>query len=270
MLSSKPFLKWAGGKQRLLPQYAPYFPGRFGRYFEPFLGGGAVFFHLRPATAFLSDLNAELVNTYVVVQGQLEALIPALQAHRNEKDYYYMVRQWDRPDGRIPLHHMSDVARAARFIYLNKTAFNGLWRVNSQGQHNVSFGSYRNPTICNVDRLQQASAALQGVVVQTADFRQAVAEAREGDLVFFDPPYWAGFTAYTGAGFGLDDHTALAHLFRALDKRGCLLMLSNSNTAVIRELYAGYRHVEIQARRNINCDGNGRGAVTELLITNYV
>lgn len=266
-----PFLKWAGGKSRLLKQYAPYFPARdqIRRYYEPFIGSAAVFFHLQPANARLSDVNEKLVEVYRVVQQDVEALIEVLKGHKNDRDYYYQIRGQD--PGKL-----SPVERAARLIFLNKTCYNGLYRENRKGDFNVPFGRYKNPTICDRARLRKASLGLQGVELQVADFSCSVAKASAGDFVYFDPPYiplnsTSNFTSYNRFGFGLDDQRRLAETIHQLTGRGCKVMLSNSGVPLVYELYGsrGYRFITIQARRNINSKAERRGAITELLIINY-
>jgi DNA adenine methylase len=270
-IDAAPFLKWAGGKSRLLKQYTPYFPpsDQIRRYFEPFIGSAAVFFHLQPADACLSDVNEKLIEVYQVVQQDVAALIEVLDTHKNEKDYYYCVRGQD--PGKL-----SPVERAARLIFLNRTCYNGLYRENRKGEFNVPFGRYKNPTICDRKRLRKASRALQGVELQVADFTRSVAPAAAGDFVYFDPPYvplssTSNFTGYNRFGFGLEDQRRLAETAHQLTGRGCNVMLSNSDTPLVHELYGqrGYRFIPIQARRNINSKAERRGAITELLILNY-
>ncbi len=271
MQTAIPFLKWAGGKRRLLAQYQPYFPLKndIERYFEPFIGSAAVFFHLRPDKAHLADVNPKLVEIYSIVQNSVGQLIKALGRHRNERDYYYEIRAQDPAQ-------LDPVERAARLIYLNRTCYNGLYRENRSGRFNVPFGRYKNPTICDSNRLEKASAALQGVKLQVADFEEAVASAGPRDFVYFDPPYapltaTSNFTSYNRHGFGLQDQRRLAQVFHDLSDRGCRVMLSNSSTPLIRELY-GHDHarlISIQARRSINSKGHKRGPVQELLIINY-
>ncbi|MCI0393346.1 MAG: DNA adenine methylase [Chloroflexi bacterium] len=263
-----PFLKWAGGKSQLLKQYQEYFPGRgqIGRYFEPFIGSAAVFFHLQPAQARLSDVNGHLVEAYQVVQKDVDGLIEALRVHQNDKEYYYQVRAQDPAA-------MEPVERVARLIFLNKTCYNGLYRENGQGKFNVPFGRYKNPTICDEERLRTASKALQGVEICQADFARAVEEAAAGDFIYFDPPYsplspTSSFTSYHQYGFSSEEQQRLAETFHCLAQRGCIVMLSNSSTSLVRQLYEGhsYQLIEIQARRSINSKADGRGPVTELLI----
>jgi DNA adenine methylase len=274
-----PFVKWAGGKGQLLPQFQPHFPARFECYIEPFVGGGAVFFHLYnegrlpDKQVVLIDHVEELINGYRVVQSQVEALIEELERHEPYKldaNYYYRVRAWDRhPE----YGQRSDVERAARFLFLNRTCYNGLYRVNRKGQFNVPFGRYDNPTVCNADNLRAASQALQGVIVELGDFDRCLEWAGPGDLVYLDPPYHplsdtSSFTSYTSAAFDVEDQRRLADLFRELDSRGCQVMLSNSCTPLIRELYKGYEQVEVQAIRAISSKVDERGAIPELLVMN--
>jgi DNA adenine methylase len=272
--AARPFLKWAGGKQQLLAELARFYPPpQAGQaYHEPFLGSGAVFFHaranLRPGRALLSDSNRELINAWKAVQRQVEAVIRALDAHRraHSEAHFYEVREQD------PAALGSPAARAARFIYLNKTCFNGLYRVNSRGLFNVPMGSYRKPAILDADRLRAASAALAGAELRAGPFTGVLARAQPGDFVYFDPPYvpvssTAYFTAYTEGLFGPDDQRRLADVFRELAARGCHVLLSNSDTAEVERLYAGFTIERVRARRNINSRSDRRGAVNELVVT---
>jgi DNA adenine methylase len=274
-----PFVKWAGGKSQLLRQFEPYFPVQFGRFIEPFVGGGAVFFHLHSQRRLqgkevvLIDHLEELVNCYRVIQGRVEDLVAALGAHEPHKldaDYFYEVRGWDREPRYA---QRSDVERAARFIFLNRTCYNGLYRVNQRGQFNVPFGRYRNPTICDSENLRAVSQALEGVMLVAGDFECALDLAKAGDLVYLDPPYHpvsetARFTHYTAADFVATDQQRLADLFGRLGRLGCQLMLSNSDTALVRELYKSYDQVRLEAIRAINSNGKGRGTIAELLVMN--
>ncbi|MDN5345013.1 MAG: adenine methylase [Clostridia bacterium] len=263
----RPPVKWAGGKSQLLPQLDPLFPAGFNLYLEPFVGGGAVFFHLRPPAAVLFDNNRELLNFYQVVRDNLEPLLVDLKRHRNEREYYYAIRAQDPEE-------MDPISRASRFLYLNKTAYNGLWRVNRLGQYNVPFGRYKNPRIVDEENLRAVQAALQGARIIPGDFSQVLQYARPGDFVYLDPPYQpvsatAYFTSYTATAFSEEDQERLAGVFRALDRRQCQVMLSNSDTDLIRKLYRGYDIQEVSARRAINCRPERRGPVTELVIRNY-
>lgn len=274
--NAKPFLKWAGGKQRLLAQYEEFFPDRPARYFEPFVGGGAVFFHFwntgrLPENVYLFDNNRELINAYRVVRDDLEALLDLLAIHKeyHGKEYYYRIRKLDRQDVEL-----SDVERAARTIYLNKTCYNGLYRVNQKGQFNVPIGRYKNPRIRDEESLRAAGAALQGVHVEARDFRSVVEPAQAGDFFYFDPPYdplskTANFTSYTAGDFDDEDQRDLARVFTQLTEKGCLCMLSNSCTAFIRRLYEDFRIETVSASRAISSDPNGRGSVQEVVVLNY-
>ncbi|MGW8318192.1 MAG: DNA adenine methylase [Candidatus Promineifilaceae bacterium] len=270
VIEAAPFLKWAGGKSQLLDQYTPYLPPRerIGRYYEPFIGSAAVFFHLQPVRACLADVNDKLIEIYQVVQQEVESLIQALKGYENERDYYYRVRAMKPAE-------LDPVQRAARLIYLNKTCYNGLYRENKKGEFNVPFGRYKKPTICDAPRLRAASRALQGVTLRVADFEQAVDGAGPGDFVYFDPPYvplnaTSNFTSYNRYGFGAHDQHRLAETFHRLAQAGCCVMLSNSSAPLVYELYGshGYRVIEVQARRSINSKAERRGPLTELLILN--
>jgi len=274
--NARPFLKWAGGKQRLLAQYKAYFPTDFNHYFEPFIGGGAVFYHLwntrrLSGTAFLFDYNQELINAYQVVRDKIEELVDVLAIHKKKhgKDYYYKIRNLDRQDA-----DLSGVERAARTIYLNRTCYNGLYRVNSKGEYNVPIGSYKNPEILYDHALRSASAALQGICIEAKDFRDIVDCAQAGDFLYFDPPYdpvskTASFTSYTAGNFGDEDQRDLAHIFALLAQKGCLCMLSNSHTPFILDLYQDFRIETVKASRAINSDPNGRGYTKEVVVLNY-
>lgn len=278
---AQPFLKWAGGKGQLLAQYDRFFPTEHMRaYFEPFAGSGAVFFELRKRELFeqyaLSDVNPELINCYAVVQKQVDALIEALRQHKIEHEqdahaHYYAVRDRDRDPAWA---QASPVERAARMIYLNKTCYNGLWRVNSKGQFNVPMGRYARPDILSETRLRAASLALQDVDVNTQPFDAVLDCARAGDFVYFDPPYdplssTANFTGYSADSFGPDDQGQLAVTFRTLADRGCRVMLSNSDTDFVRGLYEGFRVETVTARRAINSKGGQRGQINEVVVVNY-
>lgn len=265
-----PVLKWAGGKRQLLSQYEEYFPGEFLSYHEPFFGGGAVFFHLVPPVAYLSDLNDELVNMYRVIQSQVDLLIEDLSRHSNDEEYYYSIRSAD-------VKRLSEVERASRLIYLNKTCFNGLYRVNKKGQFNVPFGRYKRPNYMDAGALMAASRALQGAKIFRSDFELVLEKACSGDFVYFDPPYFpvsrtASFTDFTNRSFGVKEQERLAETFHELDRRGCLVMLSNSDTPFIRELYGRYGRglIPVAANRSINSKGDRRGPVSELLVCNWL
>jgi DNA adenine methylase len=267
--AAAPFIKWVGGKRQLLPTILDVTPRKVsGTYHEPFIGGGAVFFALfaegRIRRAVLSDVNRELIDAYTSVRDQPEELISALREHRNEKAHYYRVRATE-------VERLSAVERAARFIFLNRCGYNGLYRVNASGKFNVPFGRYANPTICDAHNLRAASRALREVELRCGDFG-AVAEAGKRDFVYFDPPYvpltrTASFTSYASGGFGPAEQVRLRDLALRLKKRGVRVLLSNSAAPVVHELYGdGFEKKAVHARRMVNCRPSGRGGVRELLI----
>jgi DNA adenine methylase len=276
-----PFLKWAGGKSQLLSYLDRYFPQRFDKYFEPFLGGGAVFFHLvrqgRIERAVISDLNKDLINCYVAIRDSLEELLEnlkQLQRHARDKDFYYNNGRKRFNEIQLSTGIDGNVEKAALMMYLNKTCYNGLYRVNKKDEFNVPWGRYRNPRICDEQNLRAVNAVLrrEGVEILCKDYQEVVEDSRAGDFIYFDPPYQpvsstADFTAYTKQSFTIQDQQRLAEVFRELNNRGCLLMLSNSPKA--RDLYRGYQVVNLKATRAISCVGSGRGSVDELLIMNY-
>jgi DNA adenine methylase len=265
----RPFLKWAGGKRRLIDQYQSFLPDRIYRYHEPFLGGGAVFFHLRNRCqqVVLADLNPELINVYRCVRDDVEAVIEILQQHQQShcNDYYYVVRA--NHQMRSPVH------RAARLIYLNKTCFNGLYRENSKGEFNVPMGRYSKPKVCDASTLKRASAVLQGVEIFYDEFT-VVLDRAEGkqDFVYFDPPYHpisatSSFTGYNRYGFTAADQERLQATFVELARRGVRVMLSNSDCEFIRDLYQEFYLHPIQATRAINSNAKRWGKISELVIT---
>ena len=266
----RPFLKWAGGKRQLLPALRAHLPEDWQdrRYYEPFLGAGALLFDLSPRRAVVNDANQELISAYQALRTDCEAVIALLEEHRARHcpAYFYQVRGMDR-DPRFP-------QRAARLIYLNQTCYNGLHRVNSRGYFNVPYGRYTSPTICEPDTLRAVSAYLRQsrITLRSGDFAAAVQGARRDSFVYFDPPYHspdkANFTSYAGS-FGNDEHLRLRDLFAALTRRGVPCLLSNSDTPFIRQIFAGYPIDTIQARRAINSDAAQRGAVNEVLIWNW-
>ncbi|MDV3352913.1 DNA adenine methylase [Leptothoe sp. LEGE 181152] len=269
----RPFLKWAGGKRQLIPELLKYAPDSYGRYYEPFIGGGALLLTLRPERATISDRNQELINCYQVVKGSVDDLIQNLQQHRNEKAYFYEVRSWDRQTDFI---NKTATQRAARIIFLNKTCYNGLFRVNSKGQFNAPFGRYKNPTIADETVLRNVSAYLNlaNVTIQQADFAVAVADAGPDDFVYFDPPYdpvstTASFTGYYRNGFDRTEQQRLKSVVDNLTMRGCKVLLSNAYTEFIQDLYRDYRCVRVSATRAINSNATKRGKVDEILVMNY-
>jgi DNA adenine methylase len=259
-----------GGKGQLIEQFRPLLPPAFRRYFEPFVGSAALFFTLRPPVATLTDVNEELVDCYLAVQKHVEDVIRALQRHEYEEKHYYEVR--DRLPAHLPL-----AERAARTIYLNKTGYNGLYRVNRNGRFNVPFGRYTNPgfrAADSLDNLRACSRALEGVKIRARDFAQVQRYARAGDFVYFDPPYvpvsdTADFTSYVAGGFGLEAQERLAEVFARLSERGAHVMLSNSDAPQVRKLYARYRIDTVLASRSINSKITKRGKVGEVVVRNY-
>ncbi len=269
----KPFLKWAGGKTKLLGQYKALFPEWSGDYFEPFIGSGAVFFYLsarlEERSYFLSDLNREVIDAFCAVRDDVEGVIRLLAKHQqlHSKDYFYQVR------GLVP-QNLSALEKAARTIYLNKTCFNGLYRVNKKGEFNVPMGNYKKPSILQVETLKAASRALSSADLSTGHYSVLLDKAQAGDFIYLDPPYHplsktAMFTNYVAQAFGEKEQMELAEVVTALSKRGCLVMESNSNTDFIKDLYKGFKIQEVLARRSINREKSKRGAITELVVTNF-
>ncbi len=269
---AKPFVKWVGGKSQLLDEIESRIPNKFKAYIEPFVGGGAVFFSQTPDNATLIDINPELVNAYTVIRDDVEALLKDLKRHKNFPEYFYKIRDIDRSSS---YKKWGEVRRASRLIYLNKTCFNGLYRVNSKGQFNTPFGKYSNPNFINEDNLRACSRALRNARIIEGSFLMIEDIAKKGDFVYFDPPYapvssTAYFTSYSKEGFANNMQVALRELCRKLNKKGVKFMLSNANVPFIQELYSSDFKIEIvYASRAINSVGSKRGKVQEVLITNY-
>ena len=278
-----PFVKWAGGKNQILRHLEKLFliPKEFNRYFEPFVGGGALFFHLMSKKDIIcnngmivADINTELITTYNVIRNNVEDLIIILRKHEEEYrktqlEYYYKLRDKIEP--------LNDIERAARFIALNKTCYNGLYRVNKKGKFNVPIGKYKNPVICDANNLRNINILLKNsrVTIENQDYRQVLEQTKENDFIYLDPPYdptsiTSNFTSYTNTGFTNHDQTDLAYLFKKLDDKGCKVLLSNSDTAFIRELYDEYSNnfKEIRVNRLINSRATSRICHGELLIHN--
>jgi DNA adenine methylase len=266
----KPFVKWAGGKRQLIKVLTNNLPPSYNRYIEPFVGGGALLFEVLPYKAIINDINTELINAYTVIKDDIDALIEDLKKHKNEEEYYYKIRSLD-PE------KLSAVERASRFIYLNKTCFNGLYRENSKGKFNVPFGKYKNPKILDEENLRVVSEYLNTaeISILNLDYKEVCKLAKKGDFVYLDPPYYpisksSSFTKYHKLDFTERDQMELTEVFRELDRKGCYVMLSNSNTKFIRELYKEYEIWEVSANRFINCKGDKREKVNvEVLIKNY-
>lgn len=262
-----PFLKWAGGKTELLPEIANRLPRSFNTYWEPFLGGGALFFRVSPVAAVLSDANEELINCYLVVRNNLPELITHLKKHVVKKDYFLTLRK-SQP------WQLDPVSRAARLIFLNKTCFNGLYRVNQRGEFNVPFGDYDNPRIFDQAILEADSALLQKSEILCRDFRHLLYKTQPDDFVYFDPPYvplsnTSSFTAYSETPFDHREQRSLSRVYKALNERGCRVMLSNSDSPAVASLYKDFNIEKVHVSRAINSRADRRGKIPELIITNY-
>ena len=269
-----PVVKWVGGKRQLLDEIAPRLPKRITTYCEPFLGGGAVLFSLQPRNAIVNDLNADLMLVYEVIRDDVEFLIAALEQHENTAEYFYNIRDLDRDKNTY--REMSAVERASRIIYLNKTCYNGLFRVNASGEFNSPFGHYKNPNIVNAPVLRAVSKYLTANNIQLLhiDFEEVLQRVPRGGFVYLDPPYdpvsdTASFTGYNRGGFGREEQERLKRCCDELAARGVRFLLSNSATSFIKELYTGYTVEIVHAKRTINSDASKRGAVEEVLIRNY-
>lgn len=274
----KPFVKWAGGKRQLIPILNENLPKTFGTYFEPFLGGGALLFHMLTERSgqkcSISDLNSDLVLSYITIRDRIDDLISSLKSHeknyqKDSKSYYYSIRE---------SNPRSEIEKTSRLIFLNRTCFNGLYRVNSKGKFNVPLGKYTNPNIVNEDNLRSVSSILQSskAAIQCRDFEAVLRDAKKGDLVYFDPPYQpvsntANFTSYTNKDFTFDDLSRLAELCMRLDSKGCRVLLSNSNSKEVAEIFSNepWKISKIQANRSINSNSKKRTGHFELLIKNY-
>ena len=272
-MTVKPFLKYAGGKRQLINVISQYLPDNYQNYYEPFIGGGALLFHLQPNKAIIGDINAELINCYQVVKNSRSELIKELSKHVNDKDCFYQVRSWDREQSYIC---RSTIEKASRIIYLNKTCFNGLYRVNSKGEFNTPFGRYKNPNITDIETLNDVSEYLNKSSLQilNVDFQDCLIDVRENDFVYLDPPYdvisgTANFTAYNQKGFNKLEHVRLKLIVDRLTSIGCKVLLINAYTEFIAELYKDYQQIEIKAKRTINCKANRRSEISEVLIKNY-
>lgn len=269
-----PVLKWVGGKRQLMDEIKEVLPQKYTTYYEPFLGGGAVLFELQPKKAIINDVNSELMNLYNVIKCDVEALIEDLKKHENTSEYFYRTREMDR-DKEL-YEQLSNVERASRIVYLNKTCYNGLFRVNKAGEFNTPFGKYKNPNIVNEVTLRAVSKYFNkaDIKILNGDFEESLKGARKGSFVYFDPPYdpvsdSANFTGYDKGGFNRDEQKRLKKLCDKLDKKGIKFLLSNSATDFIMDLYKDYNIKVVKAKRNINSNGNARGDVDEVLVRNY-
>lgn len=266
-----PIVKWVGGKRQLMFELLKNMPENYNRYFEPFIGGGALFFELQPDNAYISDMNEELINLYQVVRNNVDELVADLQKHDISKEYFMEIRNIDRTE---EYKNWSNIQKASRFIYLNRTCFNGMYRVNSKGEFNVPFGHYKNPRILDENNLINCSNLLQKTEIKHADFSEILKKVKKGDFVYFDPPYvplseTSSFTSYTKDGFDMDMQFKLRDVCDELDSMGVKFLLSNSDTKLVNELYENYNIKKVFASRQINANADGRGKITEVLVRNY-
>jgi len=270
-----PFLKWVGGKRQLLPKIIENLPENIRelRFFEPFIGGGAVLFHLQPENAVINDFNKELINVYYVVKDKLDDLIVDLKKHKNTSEYFYQIRGLDRTD---EFSSLSEVQRASRIIYLNKTCFNGLYRVNNAGEFNAPFGRYKNPNIVNEPTLKAVNKFLNknNISIYCGDYSDVLEAADEDSFIYLDPPYHpisesSNFTGYVQGGWDMYDQIRLREVCDILNKKGAKFLLSNSSSPFIRDQYEKYKITTVKAIRAINSKGSDRGEIDEVLIKNY-
>lgn len=271
----QPFTKWTGGKRQLLPVIKELMPKTYNRYFEPFVGGGALFFDLAPKHAVINDFNAELINCYQQIKDNPQELIEILKVHQeyNSKEYYLDLRSADR-DERIDM--MSEVQRAARILYMLRVDFNGLYRVNSKNQFNVPYGRYKNPKIVDENLVSAISTYLNNnqIEIKKGDFEKAVLDVQPRDFVYFDPPYiplseTSAFTSYTHEGFSYDDQVRLRDTFKKLSDTGAYVMLSNSSSFLVEELYRDFNIHYVEATRTNGAKSSSRGKISEIIVTNY-
>lgn len=269
-----PVLKWVGGKRQLLETFEPLLPSKITTYYEPFVGGGALLFHLQPNVAYVNDINPDLIRVYTVIKENVEALIAELEKFENTAEYFYSVRDWDRDKAQY--NALTDVQKAARVLYLNKTCFNGLYRVNNAGEFNSPFGNYRNPNIVNAPVLRAVSAYFNSadIHLSSMDYSEILNDIPKGAFVYLDPPYdpiseTASFTGYSKGGFSKNDQIELRKCCDKLTERGIKFMLSNSATEFILEQYASYHITTVQAKRAVNSVATKRGDVEEVVVRNY-
>ena len=274
MIKATPFVKWVWWKRQLIKQLENLFPKDFNNYHEPFLWWGAVFFNLHKKQSFLSDINSELINTYQIVKKHPKDLISLLETFEYSKDFYTEIRSWDR--GENWLNDYNEIQRAARFIYLNRTCFNWLYRVNSRWEFNVPMWKYVNPDFVQKENILNVSKLLNETkaTIKLQSFEKVLDKAKTGDFVYFDPPYdtltnTANFTSYNESWFGRNMQEKLRDVFVELDKRWCKVMLSNHNTPFIREIFDWFRFEIVKARRNVNSNWAWRGEVEEIVVMNY-
>lgn len=272
--SPRSFLRWVGGKRQLLPELHKRLPERFESYFEPFIGGGALMWSLdkrKLRNIVINDYNVELVNLYQVIKSEPEKLIKHTSRHRNTEKYYYQLRNYDRQK---TYNRRTAVTKASRFLYLNKTCFNGMARVNSKNQNNTPYGWLKKPTILDEDNIKQCSNFLSNVEILSGDFENIKPFLTNKSFIYLDPPYvpvseTANFTGYTDQGFDIEMQLRLKSFCDYMDSIGAKFMLSNSAVPFIHDLYSSYKIEMVMAGRSINCKGDGRGKVQEVIIRNY-
>ncbi len=269
-----PVLKWVGGKRQLMDTLTPLLPKRVSTYCEPFVGGGAMLFNMQPNIAYINDINSDLILVYKVIKNDVESLIYALTEYKNEAEFFYSVRDWDRDKEKY--ESLTDIERAARIIYLNKTCYNGLYRVNNAGEFNSPFGNYKNPNIVNAPVLRAVNSYFNNATIHftSTDYAEVLDSIPKGTFVYLDPPYdpvstTSSFTGYSKGGFTQADQIRLRKCCDELNKRGIKFMLSNSSTEFIHEQYAAYNITIVQAKRAINSVASKRGDVDEVVVRNY-
>ncbi|EOU1737756.1 DNA adenine methylase [Clostridium perfringens] len=274
IILAAPVLKWVGGKRQLMSEIEKVLPKTYTTYYEPFIGGGAVLFELQPKKAVINDVNGELINLYNVIKDDVELLIEDLKKHENTPEYFYSIRELDRKKDKY--ENLSNIEKASRIVYLNKTCFNGLFRVNKAGEFNSPFGKYKNPNIVDEVTLRAVSKYFNkaDIKILNGDFEASLKGIRKGAFVYLDPPYdpvsnSANFTGYDKGGFNRDEQIRLKKLCDKLDKKGVKFLLSNSATDFIKDLYKDYNIKIVKAKRAINSNGNARGEVDEVLVRNY-
>ncbi len=268
-----PFLKWVGGKRQLIPSITNLLPKKYTNYYEPFIGGGALLFHIQPKKAVINDFNSELINVYKVIKDNVDELIEDLKNHKNESDYFYTIRALDRAE---KYEGLSEVEKASRIIFLNKTCYNGLYRVNNSGEFNAPFGRYKNPNIVNEITLKAVSKYLNNsnILMLSQDFETIFENIEKNAFVYLDPPYdpvskSSNFTGYNQGGFNGYDQIRLKNLCDKLNEKGVKFLLSNSDTEFIKDQYKDYQINYVKANRFINSDAKKRGEINEVLIRNY-
>ena len=272
MYNCSSFIKWVGGKKRVLPEIEKRLPQKFDRYFEPFVGGGALLFSLQNRNSYISDMNEELINTYLTIRDDLENLMKDLEKHQNSSEYFYEIRGLDRDLENYS--QLSKVERASRFIYLNKSCFNGLYRVNLKGEFNTPFGKYKKPVYFIRDNLEKCSKFLKTINIQVGDFEIFKKNIRKNDFFYFDPPYFpitktSNFTAYTKDGFGFQEQKRLLEFAKKIDEKGGYFLISNSYSDEVLEFYKDFNIDIIEVGRTINSDATKRGKQKEVLVRNY-